>query len=167
MSIKEINIRDIKESAVGMISDGWALVSAGNEQSWNTMTVSWGALGELWGKEVALVFIRPQRYTYEFFEREEFFTVSFFAEEHREILKICGAKSGRDCNKAELTGLKAEFSQGAPCFEQAEYTLVCRKAAVQDLNPAGFIDESIEKNYANKDYHRMYVGEILKVLKKV
>ncbi len=165
--MKEINIRDIKESAVGMINDGWALVSAGNELSWNTMTVSWGALGELWGKDVAFVFIRPQRYTYEFFEREELFTVSFFAEEHREILKICGAKSGRDCNKAQLTGLKAEFSQGAPCFEQAQYTLVCRKVAAQDLDPAGFIDENIEKNYANKDYHRMYVGEILKVLKKV
>lgn len=167
MKTEEINIRDIKESAVALINDGWALASAGNARSWNTMTVSWGALGELWGKDVAIVFIRPQRYTYEFFEREELFTLSFFAGEHREILKICGSKSGRDCNKAELTGLEAEFSQGAPCFEQAEYTLVCRKAAVQDIDPAGFIDKDIDKNYAAKDYHRVYVGEIIKVLKKV
>ena len=91
--MKEINIRDIKESAVEMIADGWALVTAGNKEKFNTMTVSWGALGEIWGKDAAFIFIRPQRYTYEFIENENLFTISFYAPEYKDALKLCGAKA--------------------------------------------------------------------------
>lgn len=167
MEFKEIDIRELKDSPVKLIGDDWALITAGSSEKWNTMTVSWGALGELWNREAAFVFIRPQRYTYEFFEKEELFTLSFLGEKHRDILRVCGSKSGRDCDKAALTGLVPDFSQGAVCFEQAEYTLICRKIASQLLDPAGFIDKTIEENYPAKDYHRMYVGEIIKVLKKI
>jgi flavin reductase (DIM6/NTAB) family NADH-FMN oxidoreductase RutF len=78
MSFTKINIRDIEKSPVRMISDEWALVTAGNEKSWNTMTISWGGIGELWGKDVAFIFIRPQRYTYQFMENSDMFTLSFF-----------------------------------------------------------------------------------------
>ncbi len=164
--MKEINIRDIKKSAVEMIADGWALVTAGNEEKFNTMTVSWGALGEIWGKDAAFIFIRPQRYTFEFTEKEELFTISFYAPEYKDALKICGSKSGRDIDKSAATGLTPVYTDGTVTFEQAEYTLVCRKMAGQFLDPAGFIDGAIENNYANKDYHKMYIGEILKVYAK-
>lgn len=162
----EINIRDIKESPVKLISDDWGLIAAGNENGWNTMTVSWGALGEIWGKDAAFVFIRPQRHTFGFFEREELFTISFFAPEHKDILKICGSRSGRDCDKAALTGLKPVFDLGSVAFEQAEYTLLCKKLASQFLDPKGFADLSVEDNYSSGDYHKMYIGEIIKVFKK-
>lgn len=164
--LTEINVRDIPQSPVKLINDDWGLVTAGNESGWNTMTVSWGALGEIWGRDAAFIFIRPQRYTYEFTERQELFTLSFLEPEHRDILRICGAKSGRDCDKAALTGLKPIFIDGTVAFEQAQYTIVCRKLSSQLLDPKGFLDSSIEDNYSAKDYHRMYIGEIVKVYKK-
>jgi flavin reductase (DIM6/NTAB) family NADH-FMN oxidoreductase RutF len=164
--MKEINIRDIKISAPELISDGWGLVTAGNGDKFNTMTVSWGALGEIWGKDAVFIFIRPQRYTYEFTEKEDIFTLSFYAPEYKDKLRICGSKSGRDIDKSAATGLTPVCTDGTVTFEQAEYTLVCRKMAGQFLDPAGFIDGAIENNYANKDYHKMYIGEILKVYAK-
>ena len=167
MSFKEINIRQIDQSAVKMINDEWALVTAGSEEKWNTMTVSWGGLGELWGRDAAFIFIRPQRYTREFVEKSEFFTLSFFRGKYKKELSLCGSKSGRDIDKAAATGLTPVFKDGAVFFEQAELVLVCKKIAFQDIDPAGFLDESIEENYPSKDYHRMYVGKILKTYKKM
>lgn len=164
--MKEINIRDIRKSAVGLISDGWGLVTAGNEEKFNTMTVSWGGLGEIWGKDAVFIFIRPQRYTYEFLEREDFFTLSFYGEEFRDALKICGSKSGRDIDKPSATGLTPVFTDSSVTFEQAEYTLVCRKMASQFIDPKGFDDTDIEKNYPSGDYHKVYIGEIVKVYAK-
>ena len=164
---KEMDIRETGQSAVKMISDDWALVTAGDENKWNTMTISWGGLGELWGEDVAFVFIRPHRYTYEFVEKNELFTVSFFGGKYKKELSVCGSKSGRDTDKAAATGLKPVFMDGAVSFEQAETVLVCQKIAFQDLNPAGFLDKNIEGNYPSKDYHRMYVGKILKTYKKM
>ncbi len=164
--MKEINIRDIRKSAVELISDGWGLVTAGNEEKFNTMTVSWGGLGEIWGKDAVFIFIRPQRYTYEFIEKEEFFTLSFYGEESRNALKICGSQSGRNTDKVANAGLTPVFIDDTVSFEQAEYTLVCRKMASQFIDPKGFEDESIEKNYSAGDYHKVYIGEIVKVYSK-
>lgn len=164
--MREINVKDIKENAVKLISDDWALVTAGDLTSWNTMTVSWGGIGELWGKDVVFIFIRPQRYTREFIDREDYFTMSFFEEEYKKALAFCGRNSGRDCDKAKETGLtvcKAESSVG---FEQARLTLVCKKLAKFEMNPSGFLAKEIEENYPNKDYHYIYVGEIEKVFEK-
>lgn len=161
--MKEINIRDIKASAVELISDGWGLVTAGTENGFNTMTVSWGGIGEIWGKDAVFIFIRPQRYTKEFIDKEEFFTLSFYDEQYKDALKLCGSKSGRDINKAEAAGLTPVFTDGTATFREAKYTIVCRKIAAQPMDPAGFIDPSIESNYSKKDYHIIYTGEIVKV----
>ncbi|MBO5859232.1 MAG: flavin reductase [Clostridia bacterium] len=164
--MKEINIREIKKSAVELISDGWGLVTAGNEEKFNTMTVSWGGLGEIWGKDAVFIFIRPQRYTYEFIEKEELFTLSFYGEEFRNALKICGSQSGRNTDKVADAGLTPLFIDNTVSFKEAEYTLVCRKMASQFIDPKGFEDETIDKNYAAGDYHKVYIGEIVKVLAK-
>lgn len=164
--MKEINVRDIKENPVSLINDGWGLLTAGDESGWNTMTVSWGAIGELWNKDVAIAFVRPQRYTKEFIDGSDYFTLCFFDEEYRKALQLCGTKSGRDIDKAQATGLTPLFQCGTTAFEQAKLVLVCRKIACQDMNPQGFIDKSIENNYRNGDYHTTYVGEIIKVLEK-
>ena len=164
--MKEINVRDIKENPVSLINDGWGLLTAGDENGWNTMTVSWGAIGELWNKDVAIAFVRPQRYTKEFIDGSDYFTLCFFDEEYRKALQLCGTKSGRDIDKVQATGLTPLFRCGTTAFEQAKLVLVCRKIACQDMNPQGFIDKSIENNYRNGDYHTTYVGEIVKVLEK-
>ena len=160
--MREIKATEIKENAIKLIGKDWALITAGDEKGYNTMTASWGGLGQLWNKDVCFIFIRPQRYTYEFIEKNELFTMSFYEEKYRKALSFCGTKSGRDFDKAKETGLVPCFTDGTTTFEQAKLTLVCRKLAFQDMSPEGFLDESIKDNYAQNDYHRIYVGEIVK-----
>ena len=164
--MKEINIRDIKKSAVELISDNWGLVTAGNAEKYNTMTVSWGGLGEIWGKDAVFIFIRPQRYTFEFVENEEYFSLCFFGDSQREALKLCGTVSGRDRDKIAEAGLTVVKDDKAPYFAEAETVLICRKIYKDRIKPEGFIDPSIEKNYSNGDYHYIYMGEIVKCLKR-
>lgn len=161
---KEINIRDLKESFVKMISNDWALLTAGNTDSFNTMTVSWGGIGELWNKDVCFIFVRPQRYTYEFIEKNDYFTLSFFGGEYKKELGICGSKSGRDIDKMAETGFAPLDLGESVGIKQAKVNIVLKKLAYQDMKPEGFIDQSIMKNYANNDFHRVYVGEIVRVI---
>lgn len=160
---KETDIREIKESAQKLIADDWMLVTAGDESAWNTMTASWGGLGELWGKDAAFVFIRPQRYTLEFVEKSERFTLSFFGGKFKKEMKICGSVSGRDTDKAAEAGVSPLFTDGTAAVSGAEIVLTCRKMAVQDIEPEGFIDPSIMKWYPENDFHRVYIAEIEKV----
>ena len=149
-----------------MIDKQWMLVTAGNEQAANTMTASWGGLGFLWYKPVSFVFIRPTRYTYEFTEREEYYSLCLFSEEYRDALKVCGTVSGRDRDKITECNLTLRHDAEAPYFDQAETVIICRKMAAQDIDPACFTDPAVDKCYKN-DYHRVYTGEITKVLKRV
>ncbi len=142
------------------------LVSAGKEGDFNTMTASWGTMGVLWNKNVVNVVIRPQRYTYQFFEREDHFTVSVLQPGNEDAYRICGTKSGRDCDKVALAGLTPYFEENAVTFEQSRLAIVCKKIYVQDFDPAGFLDNGIEKHYPIQDYHRLYCGEILDILEQ-
>lgn len=161
---KEINVRELKDNFVKMISNDWALLTAGKSDDFNTMTVSWGGIGELWNKDVCFVFVRPQRYTYEFMEKNDYFSLSFFGGEYKKELGICGSKSGRDIDKIAETGFIPVDLGEAVGFEQAKVTVVLKKLAYQDMKPDGFLDETIMKNYVNNDFHRVYVGEIVKVM---
>lgn len=163
---KEINIREIKKSVQEMISDDWMLITAGDEKGWNTMTASWGALGEIWGKDAAFAFIRPQRYTLGFVENSGKFTLSFFDGEYKDEMKICGSKSGRDIDKAAETGLKPVFTDSTTGIEQAKVIMVCRTMAVQQIDPDGFTDSSVMKWYPERDFHKVFIGEIEKVYVK-
>lgn len=160
--MQKIDIKALQGNAVSLFDDKWCLITAGTTESYNTMTASWGALGELWNKDVCFIFIRPQRYTKEFVEREEYFTLSFFGEEYKKALTFCGRYSGRDCDKAKETGLTPMSVDGSMSFEESETVIVCKKIAQQDIDPEGFIDKDIgSKNYPTKDYHTMYIGEII------
>ncbi len=160
-SFKLIKPEDITDNTFKLIGNDWMLITAGNVEKYNTMTASWGGLGILWGKKVCFIFIRPQRYTYEFVESAKTFTLSFFDDSYRSALNYCGTKSGRDVDKAKETGITPlEDAPGMVFFKEARLYMECRKIYFQDINPANFIDMGIDKNYANKDYHRMYIGEI-------
>jgi len=133
---------------------------------WNTMTASWGAMGELWFKPVVFTFLRPQRYTLEFVEKQPLFTLSFFDAKHRPALNFCGTNSGRDCDKAAGAGLTPFATDGGSvAFEEARLVMECRKMYFQDITPDHFLVPEIEENYPNQDYHRMFVGEVLRVLR--
>ncbi len=164
---ERIDRKSLDQNVFSLIGDQWMLLTAGTGEKCNTMTASWGGLGVLWGKPVATVYIRPQRYTLEFVEREEKFTLAFFGEEYRKALALCGSKSGRDIDKVKECGFTVETADGAPYFAQADLVLVCRKAYWQDMDPTHFLDGEIDgKWYPEKDYHRIFIGEIETVLKK-
>ncbi|WMJ22501.1 flavin reductase [Paludicola sp. MB14-C6] len=163
---QEHSCKELNNNPFHLIGDEWMLVTSGNEQSYNTMTASWGGLGVLWGKNVATIYIRPQRYTYEFIEKNEYFTLAFFDESYKKALGFCGKYSGRDYDKAKECNLTPMPIEQTIAFEEAKLVLVCKKLYHQDIDPENFYDASIENNYANKDYHRMYIGEIVKVLVK-
>lgn len=161
----EINPLELNESAFRLIGKEWMLITAGNMEKWNTMTASWGALGELWFKPVAFTFFRPQRYTLEFVEKEPVFTLSFFDEKYRSALNFCGSHSGRDYDKAAEAGLTPFATENdSVAFKEARVVLECRKLYFQDMEPENFLDPEIEKCYPKKDYHRMFVGEVLRAM---
>lgn len=165
-NFKEIKPEELADNPFKLIGKDWTLITAGNAGSWNTMTASWGGFGVLWNKPVATIYVRPTRYTYDFMEREELFTLSFFTEEYRKALNFCGAKSGRDYDKAKETGLTSVECEASVTFQESKLVMVCKKIYYQDMENANFLDEDIEKFYAAKDYHRIYVGEILKTFAK-
>lgn len=149
----------------------WALVTAGTEESFNTMTISWGGLGTLWNKPVATVYVRPSRYTHEFMEREPLFTVSFYGEEFRRDLGVLGSRSGRDCGKVGMTKLtpkavETALGQGMT-FAEAELTLVCRKIFRQDIEKSLMDADIAAEHYAPEEpAHTMYVGEVIELIRR-
>lgn len=161
----EIDPMELRENVFRQIGHEWMLVTAGHRGDFNTMTASWGGMGVLWNANVCTVYVRPTRYTFEFMEREKFFSLSFLDEGNRRALQFCGSHSGRDTDKIAETGLTPLFDAQAPYFEESRLTLICRKMYFQDMTPENFLDSTIATHYKQADYHRMYVGEIVKVLK--
>jgi len=165
-TFQEINPEQIQDNVFKLIGSDWMLITAGDMTAYNTMTASWGGLGVLWGKNVAFCFVRPQRFTYQFLEKHDTFTLSFFDKEYRKALEFCGSHSGKNVNKVEATGLTPVEDNGAIYFKEARLVIVCRKIYYQDITASNFLDPGIGKNYPMKDYHRMYTGHIIKCLLK-
>lgn len=162
--LKAIKVNELTDNVFSLIGKDWMLITSGTVDNYNTMTASWGGMGYLWNKNVCFIFVRPSRYTYEFMEQNDTFSLNFFTDEWRNALTICGKKSGRDIDKAKETGLKPiPGNNQTTSFEQARLIIECKKLYFQDIIPEQFLDPSLEKNYNGGDYHRMYVGEILSV----
>ena len=173
MSYKSINPKELQGNIFELIGDKWFLITVkkhngGNKT--NTMTASWGGMGIMWGKPVTWCVVRPVRYTYEFIEDADYYTLSFFPEEYKKALGILGTKSGRDGDKITESGLTLldvdGFDGKAAAFREAEIILTCKKLYYQDVNPDNFIDEDLDINYPGKDYHRMYFGEVVSCVVK-
>ena len=164
---KEISIEKYKDNIVTEFKNNKALLTAGTLRNYNMMTVSWGGVGELWNDDCIFCFVRPQRYTFSFMEENDYFSLTFFGGDENKALAFCGSKSGRDFDKAKETGLIPFDCGNAVSFKSAKTIFVCRKLAFLDFDPDKFIDDSIDDvNYEHKDYHRMYIGKIEKILVK-
>ena len=160
--MKKIDPKLIENNVIEMIGEQWMLISAGKPGRMNTMTASWGMMGQLWNKPVVQIFIRPQRHTLGFVEREESFTLSFFDEKYRPALQICGNVSGRDGDKAARAGLTPVATPGGSVsFDEASLVLECRKLYADRLREDNFTDGSMAgKIYPEKDFHHIFIGEI-------
>jgi flavin reductase (DIM6/NTAB) family NADH-FMN oxidoreductase RutF len=157
---KNYNPTEYNGNPFDMIGKQWMLITAVRDGKLNTMTASWGGMGVLWHKPVATIYIRPPRYTHDFVEAADRFTLSFLPETYREALNICGKQSGRDIDKLEKTGLVPVFDNDIAWFKESELVCVCRKLYRQTIDPNGFIDRGIDDNYPQKDYHTVFIGEI-------
>ncbi|MGC9395333.1 MAG: flavin reductase family protein [Anaerolineae bacterium] len=163
---REIKPEAITDNVIKLIGKDWMLITAGTLARFNPMTASWGGVGNLWNLPVTFAFVRPQRYTFPLMETGTYYTLSFFDEAYREALNFCGTKSGRDVDKVAATGLTpVEGITGAVYFAEARLVLECRKVYAQDLKGENFVaPELIDRHYAARDFHRMYVGEIVHCL---
>lgn len=163
--MKKIDLTTLTDNVFNLIGKEWLLITAGDKNGFNTMTASWGCIGWLWNRPVAVVFIRPERYTHLLAEQNDHITLSFLGngDEAREIYNLCGSKSGRDCDKIKESGLQPiETESGNIAFTQSRLTLECRKLYKDSIKPECFIDNSISKWYGEKGgYHDAYILEIV------
>ena len=157
---------ELEGNIMRSLGTDWMLITAGTKEKYNMMTASWGGMGILWNKSVVFAFVRPQRYTFEFLEKNDYFSLSFYDKSWARALKFCGTNSGRDVNKAKVTGLTPAFDEKAPYFEQANLAVICRKLYTQDMNDESIVCDELRSYYHGNDFHRIYVGEMTRVLVK-
>ena len=168
--MKLVDPRTISLDVWNVFNENNALLTAGDRQRCNTMTVGWCQVGRLWNRLTCTVYVRPERYTYGFIEAEDFFTVSILPKEHKKTtMAYCGTKSGRDVDKIKECGLTLAYGAGeAPFMEEADLVLVCKKIYAQDFNAGCVLDEaSIMPFYGESGgWHRCYTGEIVEAYTK-
>lgn len=161
----EIGTKDLCMNTFKMIGNDWMLVTAQKDGIVNTMTASWGGLGVMWGKDVCYVVIRPQRYTKEFVDAADTFSLSFFDDSYKSTLAYCGKVSGRNEDKIAKAELTTLYHQDTPYFAQARTVLICKKLFAQPMSPESFLNPSILDHwYPGNDLHTLYIAEITSVL---
>ncbi|WP_213818842.1 flavin reductase family protein [Garciella nitratireducens] len=163
----ELDPKQLQKNPFQLIGEDWMLVTAQKDGKANTMTASWGGVGILWGKNIAFIVLRPQRYTKTFVDHSQKFSLSFFDDKYKKILSYLGSVSGREEDKIAKSNLTLIHENNIPYFEEAKMSIFCKKLYVQEFQPECILDKEIdEKWYPDKDYHTMYVGEITKILIK-
>ena len=159
-----MDVKDFNSNPFELFHRGWALVTAGNAEKFNTMTVSWGSMGTLWNKPVVTVYVKPVRYTSEFLKAQDRFTVSFYGPEHKKALSLLGSRSGRDGDKVAESGLTPKFLENSVTFEEASRTFVLKK-----IYEAPFVPEQVpafahDAYYTEEAEHIVFIGEVEEVL---
>ncbi|MCL2576011.1 MAG: flavin reductase [Defluviitaleaceae bacterium] len=172
MNFKTIDPKDLHLNPITTLSEEWPLITAGNEENgYNTMTISWGHIGSLWGigggRPTFVAYVRPQRHTFGFMNANDMFTISVLPSDFKEAKAYIGRTSGRDEDKVAKAGLTPIFDQNTTYFAEAKMVFVCRKLYQAPILEEGFVDKDLmAKVYPDKDYHTMYVGEIVGILAK-
>ena len=146
-----------------------AIVSAGTKESHNSCVIGWGLLGVAWSKPLFIVYVKPDRYTYQFMEKSDYFTVNFIKKSLYKKFRIYGNKSGRDINKEEESGAQIQFlDNGGITFKEAEEVYICKmmtKIQLEDKNLSPEIIEFYDKASTlfkqTKQPHGVFIGEII------
>lgn len=163
---RDICLRDFKENVIELISKEYMLITAGNKDGYNMMTASWGFMGEMWGEDSVAVVVRPERYTMDFIESSDYFTLTFFGD-NKDIHKVCGSKSGRNVDKTAHTGLSPVANDNYVYFKEARLVLIIKKKYVQPMDKQFLTDKSIdEKWYQNGGWHNLIIGSIERIYVK-
>lgn len=165
--MKEISVKDFNENIFNLIGKKWMLVTAEKNDVANTMTASWGGMGVIWNKSAATIYVRKSRFTKEFIDESDGFSLCVFDEKYREQLAYCGKVSGRNEDKIKACNFTLNHEDNIPFFDEAKIVFICKKMYSQDFSKEGFVKnykEIVEKNYSDDDWHVMYIGEIEKIL---
>ncbi|HOO90257.1 MAG TPA: flavin reductase [Syntrophales bacterium] len=162
--MEDITVETLQVKSAGIWLQQWCVLTSGTFEDFNSMTVGWGAMGGMWKRPFVQVVVRPGRHTFQYMEKYPTFTLCAFPENRKGALTILGTKSGRDSDKITESGLTVVKSKivEAPAYKEAELILECRKMYWQDMNPENFLNDAIKENYPQKDYHRIYYGEIVR-----
>jgi flavin reductase (DIM6/NTAB) family NADH-FMN oxidoreductase RutF len=164
-NFKTVSPEVLRKNPFHLIGKEWMLITAGDENKVNTMTASWGGLGVMYGKNVAFIVVRPQRYTKEFIDREETFSLSFLDKKYREAMNYLGSVSGRNEDKIAKSGLTIDRMDHTPYFNEANQVLICKKLFRQTMEGSSLQNDKLDQTwYPNKDYHILYIAEITKAL---
>jgi flavin reductase (DIM6/NTAB) family NADH-FMN oxidoreductase RutF len=168
MGFRQISPAELNENPFTLIGNEWDLITSGTLADYNTMTASWGHLGIIWGEPSVQCVVRTSRYTFNYLEKNDTFTLSFFDKQYKPALQFCGTRSGRDCDKAAETGLTPMEIDGSVSFKEARLILVCRKVYAGLYKEENFCDkEALEKWYSNGNaMHKEYIGAITAVYVK-
>lgn len=163
---EKVEFKDVQNYCYDKLGKEGALLLVGDANNHNNMTIGWATFGILWSKPVAISYVKPTRYTFNYSNNFDTFSICYF-ENTKETLKICGTKSGKDINKDEVCSLNIADLDGVLGYEEASLIITCKKIYQDDLKEECFFDKTIvEKRYLDKKIHRFYVGEVLGVYKK-
>ncbi len=157
-------MKEIVKNLCDKLNSEWALLTAGDEKGFNSMTISWGSFGVLWFKNTVTVYVRPERYTLEFLKKQKYFTVSFYDESHKKDLQILGTKTGRGTNKMQEVSLTPKFLGDGVTFNEAKQTFVCKKLYMGQFDLNSVDPEVKKKIYEGQQGHFVFIGEIEKVI---
>lgn len=165
--LKKIAIDDFKINPFTSLAKDWMLISAGDATNYNTLTASWGGFGFLWNENVSYIFIRPQRYTKEFIDNYDTYSLCFFDDEYKDKLSYLGSVSGRDENKIDKVDMEVALIDETPYFKDAKTVIICRKLYQQTLTKQCFLEKDKDViNYPENDYHTMYIARIISIYQK-
>jgi flavin reductase (DIM6/NTAB) family NADH-FMN oxidoreductase RutF len=159
---KKCDPTTLKENPFLLFDEKWVLIAAEKDGKVNAMTASWGSLGVLWSEQIATIYVRDSRYTRQFLDAADKFSLTVFHASYQPVLSdIMGSKSGRDCDKIKESGLSVEILDGTPVFEQAEMAFICKKIYRHPFEKDEFCDISYQQDmYAEGDYHIVFIGRI-------
>lgn len=163
MKLEKIDILDFNENVFKIIGKDYALLAAGDLKHHNAMTIGWGGLGFLWRKNVSMIFVKPTRYTYDFTEASDTYSINFFTPEDKEIISVFGSKSGRDCDKDVICNMEPIMLDGAIAYANARLVIVCKKIYHHDFDEALVPEDVKNMYYKDQKFHRVYYGEVISI----
>ena len=165
----QCSVDELNENFSKLIGKRYALITVSDENSLNMMTASWGSMGVMWNKNVVNIVVRPSRYTYNFLMNNNYFTLNFLTEGNEDIYRLCGTKSGRECDKVKETGLSpCKIDDSIYVFDESEYVFVCKKIYSQKMRKECFVDGAYgDKMYPDGDVHTQFIAEVEKIYVKM
>lgn len=164
---KSVDVSNFQTSPFQLIGKYWMLITAKKQDKVNAMTASWGGLGVMWNKNVAYTVIRPQRFTKEFVDSTDEFSLCFLDDNYKKTLHYFGSVSGRDENKIEKSELTVLDNNNIPYFKESKLVIFCKKIFCQQMTPDSFFDKTMNDTfYPEKDHHYMYISEIKQIFSK-